>query len=121
MRVPVIGAVLLMACVWPAAAAADSPPTATVVVSVKPWSYSPSPLHVPAGSTVTFVNVDPFSGEGHSISDVAIARGERGRFSSAVVPQGEQGQVLGVQTLARGTYPFTCMVHPFMSGTLVVD
>ena len=69
--------------------------------------FSPSILRVEPGTTVTFVNADPYQ---HALSgvnlggydDLAPGASVRHRFEEA------------------GTYPYMCHLHPGMSGVAVV-
>lgn len=90
-----------------------------MVVVAAPWTYSPTPIHVPRNQTLTFANLDNFSGEGHSLTQ-AVAKGTE-QFTSPIIPFGTNAKVTGVEKLSVGTYRFACRVHPFMGGTLVVE
>jgi plastocyanin len=114
-----VAAAALVGCVLPAATA--SADAGQVVIAVKPWTYSPAPIHIPRGATLMFLNADPVSGPGHSVTDVAVRTSPRTRFSSPIVEVGKVAAVSGVENLPPGTYQFTCRVHPFMAGTLIVD
>jgi hypothetical protein len=49
------------------------------------------------------------------------ARERRPLFASArTLSFGETQLVPGVEKLPSGTYPFTCSIHPFMFGQLIV-
>ena len=98
---------------------ASAGPAGNMVVVAAPWTYSTSPVHVPQGESLTFANLDPISGEGHSLTHAVPAGSER--FKSPITPPGESAPVAGVEKLEKGTYQFTCRIHPFMAGTLVID
>ena len=65
-------------------------------------------LTVPVGTTVTWVNHDE---EPHTVTS------ETGAFSSAGLVHDDTF----VQTFTKpGTYRYSCAIHPYMKGTLVV-
>jgi hypothetical protein len=57
-------------------------------------------------------------GEGHSLSQ-AVTPGKE-LFKTPIISPGTSIPVAGVAQLPRGEYRFTCRVHAFMSGKLVV-
>jgi plastocyanin len=113
LRIPILALAVLGIAGTPATAADQ------VVVVAAHWIYSPTPVHVTQGQALTFGNFDWLSGEGHSLTH-AVARGTE-RFTSPIVPLASTARVAGVERLPAGTYHFTCRVHPFMAGTLVVE
>lgn len=117
MRRVMLAAAVGMAALLPFPASAG--PAGNMEVVAAPWTYSMSPVHVPQGETLTFTNLDPLSGEGHSLTHAVRPGSER--FLSPIIPPGTNAPVAGVEKLERGTYQFTCRIHPFMAGTLVVD
>lgn len=92
--------------------------------------YVPSTVTIRQGESLTFGNYDPVFGvPAHSLDEVVpdcTAPPYTGqncrypRFSSGLVDHGYVHHVNGVESLPPGTYEFTCQVHPFMRGTLVV-
>ena len=91
---------------------------AAAVVVVAPWRYSPDPIEISQGERLTFANFDSLSGEGHSLSQ-AVKPGQE-LFQSQITPPGTASTVVGVDKLPQGEYRFTCRVHAFMTGRLVV-
>ena len=91
-----------------------------VVVVVAPWRYSPNPIELNQGDRLTLANFDTISGagEGHSVTQ-AVKPGQE-LFHSPITPPGTSSAVIGVDKLQKGQYRFTCRVHAFMRGTLVV-
>jgi plastocyanin len=100
------------------------------------WHYVPDTVHIHQGQSFTFGNYDPEYGiPAHSLDEVVPEctsppftgndPGHHGcrspRFSSGLVDHTYVHRVDGADRLPRGTYEFTCQVHPFMRGTLVVD
>jgi plastocyanin len=82
--------------------------------------YVPHAVSINQGDTLTFVNTDPFSGEGHSFTQGTYG-GVAPRFDSGVVPLGQDREVAGVSSLPQGEYIIQCRVHPPMKGSLFVD
>ncbi len=82
---------------------------AAVLIVISGFSYQ-VPVSVPAGAVVTVRNEDQV---GHTVTsdepgvfDVAVAPGEETSFTAPEEP---------------GEYPFHCIPHPQMTGTLVVQ
>jgi plastocyanin len=85
-------------------ALAATPPT----IGIKEFKYGPSMLTVPVGTTVTWVNHDE---EPHTVTSGT------GAFSSAGLVHDDTF----VHTFTKaGTYQYSCAIHPYMKGTLVV-
>lgn len=84
--------------------------------------YIPDTVAIDQGGSLQFFNPDlyggPFGGRRHSVTEVRPEGGPP-RFD-AFVGWGEVAPITGVEGLAPGRYPFTCRVHPFMHGMLVV-
>ncbi len=71
--------------------------------------FAPTPLTVPAGTTVTFGNND---GVVHTTtSDTAV-------WDSQSL---DSGKTFERRFDAPGTYKYHCTIHPFMTGTIVVQ
>ncbi|MHB8671508.1 MAG: outer membrane protein assembly factor BamB family protein [Acidimicrobiales bacterium] len=99
---------------------AATPPAHALDSRVATISFTFIPPAVPltAGSGLTYTNLDAV---GHNlISDGRHADGTPLFSSPAVVGTGVSVPVSGVELLGAGTYPFTCTIHPFMHGQLVV-
>ena len=72
-------------------------------------AFVPPNLSVVSGTTVTWTNTDDAqhtvsSDDGHSFESSAFG----------------QNQTFQVTAGAPGTYTYTCRIHPFMHGTLMV-
>jgi plastocyanin len=70
--------------------------------------YSPTPLTVPAGTTVTWGNNDGFQ-------HTTVADG--GAWNVTLDP----GKTGSVTLSTPGTYAYHCSIHAFMKGTIVVQ
>ena len=89
--------------------ASPAPAASPVDVGIKDFSFAPSPLTVAPGTTVTWTNHDE---ETHTITSTS------GAFGSAGLDLGEEY----AHTFSTpGVYPYTCDLHPFMRGTIVVN
>jgi plastocyanin len=73
-------------------------------------AFSPNPLTVSAGATVTWVNND-------SISHTATSNAG-GTFDTGVIAPG--GQV-SKQFMSAGSFPYHCSIHPGMIATITVQ
>ncbi|MDC0203575.1 plastocyanin/azurin family copper-binding protein [Candidatus Nitrosopelagicus sp.] len=106
-----------------AAAAAAKAPMAVTIEPVEgsgapgcePECYSPSTATISAGGTVTFSNTDMAP---HTSTSGTAANGPDGVFDTSLIMANASFDV----TLAEaGTYPYFCMVHPWMEGTVIVE
>ncbi|HEU4384651.1 MAG TPA: cupredoxin domain-containing protein [Anaeromyxobacteraceae bacterium] len=88
----------------PKAAAAASP---TVVM--KQLAFAPGVLKVKAGTEVVWRNEE---------SSLHVVTADDGSFTS---PPMEEGAVFRRVFPKPGTYSYTCEMHPFMSGKIVVE
>jgi plastocyanin len=89
--------------------------------------YIPDKIVVARGTTPRFFNPDlyggPFGGKRHTITEVRNARFDGPgppRFDVSV-DFGHVAAINGVEKLKPGTYDFTCRVHPFMTGKLIIE
>ena len=106
-----------------AAAAAAKAPMAVTIEPVEgsgapgcePECYSPSTATISAGGTVTFSNTDMAP---HTSTSGTAANGPDGVFDTSLIMANASFDV----TLSdAGTYPYFCMVHPWMEGTVIVE
>jgi plastocyanin len=87
---------------------ADAPPAGTRDVAIDNFSFTPSAISVPAGTTVRWTNRDDIP---HTI--VSDDR----TFKSPVL---DTDGVFSRQFAASGTFKYFCSIHPTMTGTVVV-
>lgn len=125
---PALRPALLLLLIAPAAAlgacGADEDPTAVgappgaveqpeaAVVSIEQSRYEPRTVAVPAGSEITFRNLDAAA---HTVTSTA---GGPAAFDSGDLGEGEE---LVVRVDEPGTYEYLCEIHPTMRGTVVVE
>lgn len=86
-------------------AAADAPNT----IVVKDFMFGPNALTVKVGSSVTWVNKDD---EPHTVVS------DSGVFRSGAL---DTDETFSFKFDKRGTYHFTCSIHPRMVGTITVE
>ena len=90
----------------PAAAAAVQSGSATVQVTG--YAYSPDRITVRAGTRITFTNHDPTA---HT------ATSDNGGFDTmTIAPHSSRT----IRITRPGTYPYHCVFHAFMTGTITV-
>jgi len=93
----------------------NSPGSATPGCENTDNCFIPSTIVITAGGTVTWENTDKAA---HTASSGTAAGGPDGVFDSSLIMAGGSYSV----TLDdEGTYPYFCMVHPWMSGTVIVE
>ena len=90
--------------------AGDQPaPVPAAEVKIDNFSFGPTPLTVPAGTTVTWTNRDDIP---HTVvSDDKL-------FKSKALDTDEKFAYTFTQP---GTYPYFCSLHPKMTGKVVVQ
>jgi plastocyanin len=94
----------------PATSATTAAPAGpAVAATIIDFAFSPEPVTVKAGQTVTWTNKDPFA---HSI------KSGDGSFDSE--PLGP-GASYSAPFSTPGTYAYLCGIHNSMTGTVVVE
>jgi plastocyanin len=78
-------------------------------ITVKDFTFMPTPLTVKTGSTVTWTNLDD---EPHTVVS------DTGLFKSGGMDTNES---FSFKFDKPGTYHFACSIHPRMVGTIVVQ
>jgi plastocyanin len=87
------------------AAGTDSAPQ----VMIDNFVYSPVPLTVKVGTTVTWINHDDIP---HTVDST------EGKFKSAALDTDDKFEY---RFTAAGEYPFYCRIHPKMTGKIIVQ
>ena len=85
-----------------------APPTAGDAISINNFAFVPATLTVPVGGTVTWTNQDQ---EPHT-----VVAGD-GSFRS---PGLGTDATYSYTFPTAGSFDYTCSIHPFMHGTVVV-
>ncbi|MCL6593343.1 MAG: multicopper oxidase domain-containing protein, partial [Alicyclobacillus sp.] len=86
----------------------------TVTVHMGNMAFLPTTLHVAPGTTVVWNNNDNIA---HTVTSGAN-RVKDGRFDSDDL---QPGKTFSYTFTKPGTYPYYCVYHPNMKGTVVVD
>jgi plastocyanin len=100
---------VLGGCSGPAPSSpAAAPGSGTVQVTIRGLAYEPSALDIPAGTTVTWVNEDVAA---HDVTSVD------GSFASPTLQQGDD---FTWTFPSPGSWAYTCILHPEMTGVVTV-
>jgi plastocyanin len=92
-----------------AARARPGAATSAPVVVIANMAFAPQTMKVKAGTEVVWKNHD---GSMHTVT------ADDGSFASPTLAEGGEFR----KTFTKpGTYSYTCEMHPFMSGTIVVE
>ena len=92
----------------PIPTATPTPAVRQVSATIQNVAFSPNPLTVAQGTTVTWTNLD---GVAHTVT------ADDGSWGSGTLGQGATySQVF----TSPGTYTYHCAIHPFMKGTVMV-
>ena len=100
------GALLGAALALPASAATQA---MMVDCTGEPGCFSPNPLTIPAGASVTWTNDGSASHTATSDSNA---------WTTAVLAPGQTSAAVSFQS--PGTFTYHCSIHPTMRGTIVV-
>ncbi len=85
-----------------------APVTANGDVRIADFSYAPSTIAITAGSSLTFVNTGAAR---HS------ATAQDGSFDTGLIARGATART---RFPTAGTFPYFCVIHPNMKGTILV-
>jgi plastocyanin len=91
----------------PTASSGQAPSTFTLVI--QNFAFHPADFTVAPGTTITVINRD---GVDHTFT----ARNHA--FDTGDIPPGGTARVRA--PFAPGTYPYLCLIHPFMTGVMTV-
>ena len=84
-------------------------PAATVAVSISGFAFHPATLKIKVGTTVTWTN--------HMNIDHTVTANSGGFTSGHIAP----GHSFSLKFKKAGRkFPYHCMIHPFMMGTIIV-
>ena len=82
--------------------------------------FLPNPVTIDIGETVTWENNDAAA---HTVTSGSASDGPDGVFDSSLImaPMGGTVNSFSHTFDAIGTYDYFCMVHPWMSGAVIVE
>lgn len=102
-------ALVLATVLWAGASGAGAAPgPAPRTVTIDAMQFSPQTIEVHVGDTVEWRNKDPFP---HT------ATASNGGFDSGEIPAAASWKWTARK---KGSFPYKCVLHPTMQGTLVV-
>ena len=90
-------------------AAASSPPS----VTIQTFQFNPTPIEVPVGSRLAFINNDEIT---HTVTS-GTPEGRDGRFNHQLIGKGATATV---ELAQPGVYPYFCDRHRSMRGEIRV-
>jgi plastocyanin len=83
----------------------------TTEVKIDNFSFGPTALTVPVGTTVTWINHD-------DIPHTVVSTNDAKTFKSKVLDTDEK---FSFTFSKAGTYPYFCSIHPKMTGKVIVQ
>jgi len=93
-----------------AASAANTPAQIVNCAGTPPWCFSPRPIQVTVGSTVTWTN---------ATAPVHTATSDTGAWDTGNIAPGATSSAVSFPT--AGTFAYHCAIHPSMTGLVVVS
>jgi len=100
---------LVVAALAAGALASQGAPAADAEVQIEQYAFLPQRVTVKAGTTVTWSNDDDDS---HTVASSSKL------FKSKALDTGDK---FSFTFTTPGTYAYICSVHPYMTGTVVVE
>src|SRR5256714_15259786 len=92
------------------ASAANAPARIVACPGPASWCFSPNPIQITTGSTVTWTNN---TGPRHT------ATSDTGAWTTGSIGPGGTSAAVAFPT--AGTFPYHCAIHPSMTGTVIVS
>jgi plastocyanin len=93
-----------------AASAANTPAQIINCAGTPPWCFSPKPIQVTVGSTVSWTN---------ATAAVHTATSDTGAWDTGNIAPGATSSAVSFPT--AGTFAYHCAIHPRMTGSVVVS
>jgi plastocyanin len=76
-------------------------------VEIQNFAFNPSELSVPVGTTVTWINKDSAT---HTV-----------KFNDSISPDLTSGATFQRTFSEKGTFDYSCSIHPSMKGKIIVQ
>jgi plastocyanin len=92
-----------------AASAANSPAQIINCAGSPPWCFSPNPIRITAGSTVTWTN---------TTLPTHTSTSDTGAWTTGNIASGATSAAVSFPT--AGTFTYHCALHPSMTGSVIV-
>src|SRR5260370_34734419 len=92
-----------------AASAANSPAQIINCAGTPSWCFSPNPIRITAGSTVTWTN---------TTAPTHTSTSDTGAWNTGNIAPGATSAAVSFPT--AGTFTYHCAIHPSMTGSVVV-
>ena len=92
------------------ASAANTPAQIINCAGAPPWCFSPKPIQITAGSTVTWTN---------GTAPLHTATADTGGWDTGNIAPGATSSAISFPT--AGTFTYHCAIHPSMTGSVVVS
>jgi len=92
-----------------AASAANTSAQIINCAGTTPWCFSPKPIQVTVGSTVTWTN---------STAPTHTATSDTGAWNTGNIASGATSAAISFPT--AGTFTYHCAIHPSMTGSVIV-
>jgi MYXO-CTERM domain-containing protein len=93
-----------------AASAANSPAQIVNCAGTPAWCFSPNPIRITAGSTVTWTN---------ATAPTHTSTSNTGAWNTGNIAPGGTSTAVSFPTV--GTFPYHCAIHPSMTGSVIVS
>src|SRR5712691_2712036 len=93
-----------------AASAANSPAQIVNCAGTPSWCFSPNPIRITAGSTVTWTN---------TTAPTHTSTSNTGVWNTGNIAPGGTSGAVSFPTV--GTFPYHCTNHPTMTGSVIVS
>ena len=90
---------------------AQSAPPNVVTVTIHDYKFEPETVTLHQGDTVEWKNAD-------NVAHTATENGQKAAFDSGSLSTGATWRYVAA---TKGTYNYTCTIHPFMKGELIVQ
>jgi len=93
-----------------AASAANSPAQIVNCAGTPPWCFSPNPIQITVGSTVTWTN---------TTAPTHTSTSNTGVWNTGPIAPGATSAAISFPT--AGTFAYHCAIHPSMTGSVIVS